>query len=99
MWLQPRFLKGSHTLNLGFLPEAGGAYSCHPLGSHLIEDHREIHVDAGGIQLHDALPWKQRLVRAISVPIFQEAFLFLPVPPPKSSHHDRRPHLGLPPHT
>lgn len=39
-------------------------------------------MDAGRIQLHDALPWKQRLVRAISVPIFQEGFLFLPVPPP-----------------
>lgn len=55
MWLQPRFLKGSHTLTWGFLPEAGGAYACHPLGSHLIEDHGEIHMDAGGIQLHDAL--------------------------------------------
>lgn len=40
-------------------------------------------MDAGGIQLHDALPWKQRLVKAISVPLLQEAFLFLPAPPPR----------------
>ena len=68
----------------GFLAGAGGAYACHLPGSHLIEDHREIHVDAGGIQLHDALPWKQRLVKASSGPLLQEAFLFLPAPPPKA---------------
>ena len=39
----------------GCLAGAGGVYACHPPGSHLIEDHREIHVDTGGIQLHGAL--------------------------------------------
>ena len=39
----------------GFLPGAGSACACHSPGSHLIEDPRKIHVDAGRIQLHEAL--------------------------------------------
>lgn len=38
-------------------------------GSYFIEDHGEIHVDSGRIQLHDALPWKQRLVKISSGPL------------------------------
>lgn len=32
-----------------------GCCVCYCPGSHLIEDHGEVHVDARGIQLHDAL--------------------------------------------
>lgn len=38
-----------------FLAGAVGACVCHATGSYFIEDHGEIHVDSGGIQLHDAL--------------------------------------------
>lgn len=41
-------------------------------------------MDTGRIQLHDALPWKQRLVRVIAVPLLQEAFLFFPAPPARA---------------